>query len=307
MSGLVLGWVAVIAIVFAAIARPWKSPLHRAPLPMGLAAAVGLWGLWADGQKYAAMMEQGAWTAATISMVLTPAGILVVMLLAYAFGRAVLAARATAGSGLRRWGFVLALGAALSVMLGYDLFTYRDFVRVQSARSKTLSDDDKAALAARVRSGLAHEAERNAFLENPVCPQDLLEETVRKGDQRSRIAVARNPAVNADLVVVLSRDDDGDVRYYATHSAMLPVSELPRLSADPYELVREATAWKKDLPQSDFKRLITDPHPRVRATVALQPRLDDDGLRVLAADRDETVRRNALRIMGQRGLEAETP
>lgn len=299
---LVLAWFGVIGIVFAAITRPWKSPVHRAPLPLGLAIAIGLWGLWVDGQKYRVLMEEGAWTAATLAIVITPAGILIGMLLAYAFGRSVIAVRGVETQGLRRWGFVLVLGALFAVMVGQELFSYRDFVRYRTASSTTLTPEQRQALVERVRTGLAYDEERYAFLENPTCPPELLAEIARKGDQRSRIAVARNPSINSDLALDLSRDEDADVRYYVTHNAALPPSEFSRLAADVSEQVREAVAWKKSLPDPDFERLLNDPSPRVRATVALQPRLADEALKRLAADANPAVSSNAQRIMTQRGL-----
>lgn len=299
MTSLVLGWIGIAAILFVAVTRPWRSPAARAPLPMILAAMAAAWALRDGVIGYQDLTAQSAWTAATIQIPYVLFKILAYAVLAYALGRTVLAARTQDSQ--RRYALPAALAAVMIVALGADIRTSFDAAKIRAARSHTLTPPQIAAIVERIDGQTALNAEIEAFLENPLCPPDVLYRQA-DGPPVLRAYIARNRNVPADLLLKLSQDPTPSVRYSAVYNANLPASELPRLAADTDATVRETVTWKKELPDEFFTRLLEDTEPRVRAAAALQPRITDAALLHLTEDADPSVRRDAVRIAVQRGL-----
>lgn len=302
MIALVAAWIAVVAVVLILATRPWSVLAARAPLPVILSVIMATFVIWPGRQTYADLMAQGMWTASTMVIPFVPIKAALYALLGHALGRIIITTRNSSNFDQQR----MAIGGGLAVLCLYlvvtDIVSIRQEAYIRSARSTVLSPDETSKVITRIRNGEASADERNAFLENPNCPLEMIEEYAT-GDQGAKIAVARNKITPANVLVELSRDVDEQVRVQAAYNENLPVTELPRLSADSYAWVRQTVAWKEALPDEDFRRLITDPDPDVRATVAVQPRLEDEDLRKLATDADAKVSRDALRMMGTRGLE----
>ncbi|MBY0509547.1 MAG: hypothetical protein K2P94_05285 [Rhodospirillaceae bacterium] len=299
MTGLVLGWIGVAAILFTVIAQPWRSPAARAPLPMILSVTAGAWGVWDGVVTYQDLIARGAWTAAAIVIPYVLLKILAYAVLAYAVGRAALSA--TPQTAPRRYILPASLAAVLLVALGADIRASFDAAKIRTARSQTLTPGQIAAIAARIDGRTALEAETFAFLENPLCPPEFLHRHAG-GPPLFRAYIARNPNAPADLLLTFSEDADPQVRYSAVYNANMPASELPRMAMDADAMVRESVVWKKALPDDSFARLLEDAVPRVRAAAALQPRITDAALMRLTEDADPGVRANATRIAVQRGL-----
>jgi hypothetical protein len=299
MIYLILGWLVFVTSVTGLIVRPWKSAAARAPLPVGLGVALGIWVLWTGAQTYADLIDEGLWTGATLTIVYVPLKACVYVLLGYYLGRAF---QSTAR---HKWRVAAVLSVVIAYALVTDTIAVREASRQRTARSLELTPEHIAGLERRVVLGKASPDEKYLFLENPLCPPPLLADMATSADQRTRVAVARNPALDPALVTKLAGDTDGEVRTFIAHHKALPLSQLQRLARDPYDRVREAVAWKADLPDEDFNRLIDDPSPNVRATIVLQPRLSDASLRQLLGDADERVRRAAQRIAAQRGVAIE--
>lgn len=298
---LFLGWSAVVVAALVLLARPWSQPTGRALLPWLIAAAVAGLELWNGKLVYDDLIGQGSWTAATMTIAVVPMKAIIVAGAFYAAVYLFNAARASAETGVKKFGATAAVAALAVSMAAFDLVTSIDAGRVRAAASSALSPADVDALTARVQAGEASNGEVIAFLENPLCPSDLLAEYANN-EQRARIAVARNPAVPLPLLVRLSNDEDAEVRLFAMYNKALPAEDVARLSADADARIREAATWKAELPNTDFARLSADTEPRVRAAAALQPRMADDVLKALVNDPDIGVRNTAERKARERGL-----
>jgi len=305
MAALVGSWSLAVLATFIVIVRPWRAG-HAWPL-LALAAAVAAasWALWDGAAIYADLTAQHSWTAATIAIPYVPAKALLFAVLAYFTVRSLLALRAPAIEHTgNRYAAPTVLTVATILLLAGDVVASFEAARVRTARDPNLSPAQLNVTIARVGSGAASEDEVLAFLENPLCPPELLAHYATE-TQLFKTHVARNPKVPVELVRRLSQDSDPTVRLHAAYSANLPAEELPRLAADTDELVRESIAWKAKLPDEDFARLVTDAAPRVRSVVALQPRLSNEALLQLTMDPDSSVRANATRIAVQRGLQQD--
>jgi hypothetical protein len=299
MAGIIVGWISGVAVLFIAITRPWRSAAARAPAPLILATAAAAWCLWDGATIYQDQIAEGAWTGATLLIPYVPVKALAYAVLAYAVGRTALAARTQDAP--NRYVLPAILAVVLLVAVGDDIRMSVDAVKIRAARSQTLTPPQIAAIVARIDGKTAVDAEIGAFMQNPLCPPDLLQ---RQADTAPayREYIARNPNIPADLLVKLSKDATPSVRYSAATNPNLPASELPRMATDTDATVREMVTWKKELPDESFLLLLDDPEPRVRSTAAVQPRISDAALLRLTEDADPSVRSNAVRIAVQRGL-----
>jgi hypothetical protein len=302
MTGLVLGWSVAVVAVFLAAARPWRFAEARAPLPLVMAFLTAAWALWDGARIYADLMAQGLWTAATVTIAYVPVKAILMTLLAYLTGRAIMMAVKAPPATPRRFVRAGALTAVLIAFFVVDVQASADAARQRTARSAALTPDEIAAVQRRIESGAATDGEITAFLGNPLAPPEFLARYT-DADARFKAYVTRNPSLPSDALLRLSRDADANVRLSAVYNPGLVETEFPRLAQDSDTYVREAMTWKPQLPDADFARLLNDPEARVRAAAVLQPRAADDELRRLAADSDESVRRAAARMMQNRGLE----
>jgi hypothetical protein len=305
MAALVGSWSLAVLATFIVIVRPWRPGHAWPPLALAAAVAVASWALWDGAAIYADLTARHSWTAATITIPYVPAKALLFAVLAYFAVRSLLALRAPAveHAGNRYAAPAILTGVTLFFLVS-DVVASFEAARVRMARDPNLSTAQLNVAIARVGSGAASEDEVLAFLENPLCPPELLERYATE-TPLFKTYVARNPKVPVELVRRLSRDSDPTVRLHAAYSANLPAEELPRLAADTDELVRESIAWKAKLSDEDFARLITDTAPRVRSVVALQPRLSNEAVLQLTMDPDSSVRANATRIAVQRGIQQD--
>jgi len=292
---IVLAWIIVVAGVGAAVTRPWKSPLARAPLPLLLATIMAAWVLGTGAFAYRDLMGQGAWTGATLTLAFVPLKATVLCLLAYAAGRTLLTARATPGPVVPRWGIPALLLAICLYSVATDFLAGRVAETARRAASPALTQDDVASLVQRIRAGSAGQHELTAFLGNPRCPPELLATYASSPDAIERRAVARNPGIDAALAEKLVADPDEEVRYYLAFNRTLPPPVLSRLAADTSDMVRDMVVWTKTLPDDALNRLAEDPSPKVRATVAIQNRISAAVLAKLRNDPEARVRDAANR------------
>ncbi len=290
-----LAWAAVVTTIVLVVARPWKAPAARAPLPLSLAGLVGLWVLVMGALSHAELMSLGSWTAASVTIGLIPIKASFMALLAYAAGRSINTARAASGPVVQRWGLAAALSAGSVYLVAADIQASIDNARATHARSTALSPEEVQALTAKVRDGKAVPDEMSAFLGNPLCPPDLLARYAASEDPRWRRAVARNGTLIPELAEKLATDTDEEVRYMLSFNRDLTPALLSRLAADSSVNVRAMVAWTKTLPDEDFAKLVEDPSAEVRATAAIQPRLSPEALEKLRADPEERVRNAANR------------
>ncbi len=286
-------WIVVVAGVDAAAVRPWRSPVARAPLPIGLGLAVAVWVLATGAYALQAMTAAGAWTGASLAMPLVPMKAIALSLIAYAAGRTFLVARS--GGGARKYVLPAILAAIVVYAVGSDVRSLRIDALERHAANPALTAAEASALLQRVRAGQAGRGETAAFLRNPRCPPEVLAEYAASPEPSLRTAVAANDAIDAVLAGKLAADPDEQVRYFLAFNRKLPPELLTRLAADPAERVRETTAWTAALSDEAFNRLVEDQSPKVRATAAIQSRLTSAQVKKLQNDPEPRVRDAANR------------
>ena len=288
-------WIAVVLGIGAAITRPWRTEPPWAPLPLVLGLAAGGWVLITGYIAFSQMMDDGAWTGASIAMGYVPAKAIVLLLLATYAGRTFLAARARGAKDIKAWALPVLLAAATVYIVEGDVTRMRITALEQHARDPALTSVEVAALTQKIRSGAAERSEAYAFLSNPLCPPDLLTEFVAHSDPYWRMAVASNDTLAADIALKLTEDPDDQVRFYLAFNRKLPPEILTRLAADKSDRVRDIVAWTDGLPDEAFERLVNDPSAKVRATAALQRRISEAQLEKLRNDPEQSVRDAANR------------
>lgn len=295
---MVLMWTLIVAVVVAAVTRPWRSPEGRAPLAILLAVAGAAWPLANGAILLSSMMTEGQWTAASITIGLIPFKAVVLSVLAYTAARTFLAARG--GADLKSYIRPAALGAVILWWVADDSVAMHAAARERHAASAELNAAEVAAVAERVRSGKAGSHEAYAFLRNPLCPPDLLAANADSRDVYARTSVASNTSLDPALAAKLAGDADEMVRVYlATNNRNLPPDVLARLAADSNEDVRRGVVWWAALPDESFNRLVDDPSPEVRAAVAAQSRLTAAQVAKLKSDPLKKVREAAIRRWGE--------
>jgi hypothetical protein len=295
MTPIVLGWIAAVSVVLVLVARPWKSPAHRSPLALLPAFAAAAWVIVTGATAYDNLMKDGSWTAASVAIGFVPAKAVVYAVLAYVLGRTLRAAPASSGPPAQRWAVPAVLAAVMIYFIGSDVARLRVDAAERHAANETLTAAEVAALTEDIRNGTASKGVQGAFLGNPLCPLDVLEQFAAAPDHYWRQAVARNERISPEIADKLSRDPKEEVRYMLAFNRTLPPEILSRMSRDQSELVRGQVAWTKTLPDEDLARLADDPSVEVRSTVARQQRLSKDILEKLSNDPDERVRNAAWR------------
>jgi hypothetical protein len=203
---MVMIWTLIVAAVVALVTRPWRSPEGRAPLAIFLAVAGAAWPLVNGAILLASMMDEGQWTAASITIGLIPFKAVVLSLLAYAAARTFLAARG--GGNMKMYIRPAALGAVILWWVADDSVVMYAAGRERHAASAELSTEEVAAVAERVRSGKASSHEAYAFFRNPLCPPDLIAANAVSPDVYARTSVASNPSLDPALAAKLAGDID---------------------------------------------------------------------------------------------------
>lgn len=205
MTAVVLfAWITFVVVVDVLITRPWSQPAARKPFPWICAAAGAGWVLWWGANAYRDSIADGQWTAASVAMAYIPLKALFYSLLAYFAGR----------TASRRWLLPAALSLILVCLVVSDVVNAQSVARMRYARDEHLSSDQISVIAERIRKGDAGQSEQAAFLRNPACPPELLDEFATAPDALLRSAVAANPKLGATLAEKLAGDAAEDVRYY---------------------------------------------------------------------------------------------
>ncbi|MDX2144672.1 MAG: hypothetical protein SFV19_15055 [Rhodospirillaceae bacterium] len=302
-----LGLSLAVAVIVVVLTRPWGKPERRAPLPWVLAATMGGFMALFGAVAYQDAIDQGLWTSASVTIGFAGAIAVAYSLLGYVTGRVLtgtIPAVNTARLGPMPMRALLgAAGVGLSLYwIGGDVLQWRDMTLAKHARRADLSPADVMALSEKVSTGAASEDEALAFLENPLCPPELLARFAG-GTHDQRVAVARNKEVPVAVLETLSRDENPEVRWQVAGNTRLPAETLARLATDSHEWVRQTVTWQKALPDESFRALLQDADPQVRAAAARQPRQTDEELKRMLADPDESVQRAARFIADQRGWE----